>query len=197
MLTALVLLARQRGRVAALVAGGAVLVSLLGVHTMRTFGDVQPWRLETRVADGPLAGLLTQEATAQEDCELRDAVEGWLGADESVFFWGASAGYAYSQARMDTHLLWVADFGESNRVGAEWMTRHDRWPDVAFVHAGVLAAAGGWDEVVSRDPILAALDRDYGPPTEVPGYLVLRRDGTTRPSDAGAACAHADSEAAR
>lgn len=107
---------------------------------------------------------------------------------DSVFFWGAPAGYAYSTARMDTPLLWLADFGAANAVGVEWMTERDRWPDVVFVHAGVLAASGGWDEVTARDPILGALARDYGPPTEVPGYLVLRQDGTTRPVDAVGTC---------
>lgn len=187
-LTVLVLLARQRGRTVALVAGGAVLVSLLGVHTMRVFSDAQPWRLDARVADGPLAGLLTRESTVDEDCRMRTAVEGWVDPGDSVFFWSAAAGYAYSTARMDTPILWLADFGAANAVGVEWMTEHDRWPDVVFVHAGVLEAVGGWDEVVARDPILAAFDRDYGPPAEVPGYLVLRRDGTTRPVDPVGSC---------
>lgn len=187
-LTILVLLARQRGRAVALLAGGAILVSLLGVHTTRVFWDPAPDRLDARVSGGPLAGLLTQEATRREDCETRRAVEGWVDPGDSVFFWSAAAGYTYSTARMDTPILWLADFGAANAVGVEWMSEQDRWPDVVFVHAGVLEASGGWDEVVARDPILAAFDRDYGAPTPVPGFLVLRQDGTTRPVDAVGTC---------
>lgn len=179
-LIVLFLLARHRGRTVALLAGGAVLVSLLGVHTNRVFWDTQPWRLDARVTQGPLAGLLTQESTLRQDCETRQAVERWVGPGDSVFFWSAAAGYTYSTAPMDTPILWFADFGAANAVGVEWMTAHDRWPDVVFVHRGILEAVGGWDQVIQRDPLLAAVDRDYGTPTQVPGYLVVRRDGTTR-----------------
>ncbi len=187
-LATLLLLARHRSQLLAVVAAGAVLVSLCGVHTLRVFWDSSPDRLDARVSGGPLAGLLTRESIVDEDCRMRAAVEGWVDPGDSVFFWGAPAGYAYSTARMDTPLLWLADFGAAKAVGVEWMAEHDRWPDVVFVHAGLLEASGGWAEVVARDPILAAFDRDYGPPTQVPSYLVLRQDGTTRPADAIGAC---------
>lgn len=180
-LAVLLFLARHRGRLISLVAAGAVLVSLCGVHTLRVFRDPSPDLLDARVSGGPLAGLLARENMVEEDCWLQTAVGSWVDPGESVFFWRAPAGYTYSTARMDTPLIWLADFGAANAVGVEWMNEHDRWPDVAFVHANVIRTSGGWDAVVARDPILAVLDRDYGAPTEVPGYLVLRRDGTTRP----------------
>lgn len=186
LLIVLILLARHRGRAVALIAGGAVLVSLLAVHTTRVFSDGPPWRLDARVAQGPLAGLLTQESMLRQDCEARHAVEDWVNPGDSVFFWSAAAGYTYSMARMDTPILWLADFGEATGRGIEWMDAHDRWPDVVLVHRGILEAAGGWEKVIQRDRLLAAFDRDYGPPTEVPGYLVLRQDGTTRPVDVAA-----------
>lgn len=74
LLVVLVLLARHRGRAVALIAGGAVLVSLLAVHTTRVFSDGPPWRLDARVTQGPLAGLLTQEGIVRQDCETRRAV---------------------------------------------------------------------------------------------------------------------------
>lgn len=187
-LTVLLLLARHHGRLISVVAAGAVLVSLCGVHTLRVFRDPSPDLLHARVSDGPLAGLLTRESIVEEDCWLRTAVEGWVDPGESVFFWRAPAGYAYSTAPMDTPLIWLADFGAANAVVVEWMSEHDRWPDVAFVHANVIKTSGGWEAVRARDPILAALDRDYGSPTQVPGYLVLRKDGTTRPVEPASTC---------
>lgn len=155
---------------------------------MRSFRDGPPHRLDGRVAEGPQAGLLTHAGYLEEDCVLRAAVRDWVDPVDSVFFWAAPAGYAYSEARMSTHNIWVSDFGAANAAGAEWMTRTDRWPDVAFVHAGALAAAGGWEEVIARDPILAGLDADYGEPTTIEGFVVLRRDGAVRaggPAPAG------------
>ena len=187
-LTVLLLLARHHGRLISVVAAGAVLVSLCGVHTLRVFRDSSPDLLDARVAGGPLAGLLTRESIVEEDCWLRTAVESWVDPGESVFFWRAPAGYTYSSAPMDTPLIWLADFGAANTVVVEWMNEHDRWPDVAFVHANVIKTSGGWEAVLARDPILAGLDRDYGSPTQVPGYLVLRKDGTTRPVEPASTC---------
>ncbi|MCK0110853.1 hypothetical protein MWU75_01680 [Ornithinimicrobium sp. F0845] len=179
-LVVLLFVARHHVRAVALLAALALLGSLVVVHPMRSFRDVQPHRLDGRVEDGPLAGLLTHEAYLQEDCELRAAVRDWVDPDDSVFFWAAPAGYVYADAPMSTHNIWVADFGAASAAGVEWMTRTDRWPDVAFVHAGALASAGGWEALAARDPVIARLDAHYGEPTEVDGFVVLRRDGGVR-----------------
>lgn len=181
-LVILVALAARRTQTLAVLVAGALVISLAAVHTMRTYRNNQPWRLADRVAAGPLAGLLTSEAYLQDDCKLRATVRDWVDEDGSVFFWARSSGYAYSTARMDSHNLWLADFGAAHEWGVRWMTEHDRWPDVAVIHLGSLQGAGGWEAVIQRDPVLARFDRDYGEPTETNGYLVLRRDGTVRPA---------------
>lgn len=176
----LVVLARHRTQSLAVLTSGALVVSLLAVHHLRTYRNGPPWRLADRVAAGPLMGLLTSEDYLRDDCDLRRTVRDWVDEDDSVFFWGRASGYAYSTARMDTHNVWLPPFGPAHAHGARWMTEHDRWPDVVVIHRGSFRAAGGWDAQLGQDPVLTRVHRDYGEPTETGGYLVLRRDGEVR-----------------
>lgn len=175
---ALVLWVRDVGsRATAVLAAALVVGSLVVVHPLRTFQNPDPRQLAGRVASGPLAGLLTDEEYLTEDCRLRAVVHAWVGPDDGVFFYGRSGGYAYSEASMDTNIVWISDFGAANRWTVDWWEETGRWPQVAIIPTSAVRQAGGWDEMVAHDPLVAALDARYGDPVEQEGYVVLRADG--------------------
>ena len=176
-----VLWVSRPGRPALAAVGVLVLVgALVVVHPLRTFQNPDPRQLVGRVAQGPLAGLRTDANYLEADCALRAVVGAWVGPGDGVFFYARSGGYAYSEAPIDTNLVWLSDFGAANRWTVDWWEQTGRWPDVAVVYPAAVRAAGGWDELAAQDPIIASLDTRYGPRVETEGYLVLRRDGTVR-----------------
>lgn len=182
---------RHAGRVAGGLTALALVCSLLVVHPLRTFQNPDPRQLAARISDGPLAGLKTDANHLTADCELRTLVATWVGPHDSVFFYARPGGYAYSTAKMDTNILWLADFGQANHRTVEWWTKTGRWPDVAMIYPAAVRRAGGWAALATEDPVITALSQTYGPPTESDGYLVLRRDGRTpeRLSEPPAGCA--------
>lgn len=180
---ALVLWARDVGpRALPVLAALLVVASLVAVHPLRTFQNPDPRQLTGRVAAGPLAGLLTDEEYLTADCRLRAVADRWVTPGDGVFFYARSGGYAYSEARMDTNIVWISAFGEANRWTVDWWEEHDRWPEVAVIYPAAVDRAGGWEELAAQDPLIAALDARSGPPVADQGYLVLRADGTTPPS---------------
>ncbi|MGA8048389.1 MAG: hypothetical protein WCA30_19210 [Dermatophilaceae bacterium] len=156
-----------------------LILALVGTHTLRTFRDPIPFQLDDRIATGPQAGLLTQERFVTRDCLLEEVTAASLGPGDGVLFYGLPTGYAYSEAAMDTNILWLSAFGAANAATLEWIRDSGRAPEVVIVGQGTVDAAGGWDRLVAADPFVAMVDAGYGPP--VPsgtGYFVLRRDGT-------------------
>ncbi|HSP60242.1 MAG TPA: hypothetical protein VLO09_04210 [Ornithinimicrobium sp.] len=156
----------------------ALVLCLLVIHPLRSFRDPPPWDLGGPVAAGPLAGLRTTEEHREADCQLRATVGAWAREGDGTFFYARPAGYLYGGAGMDTNLLWLSDFGAAGARTVQWWQEEDRWPDLAVVHLGTVRAAGGWEALAARDPVVAALDEEYGEPVELPGLLALRRDGT-------------------
>lgn len=171
---------RHGSRLLGAVAALALVGSLLAVHPLRSFQNPDPRHLTGRVAEGPLAGLLTDDRYLAVDCQLRAVTRTWLGPGDSVLFYARPGGYAYSEARMDTNIVWIDRFGPANAVTVDWWERTGRRPDVAVLHAPTVRAAGGWDALAAEDPLVAVLDADYGLPTTEGDYVVLRRDGSVR-----------------
>lgn len=173
-------LARHGSTVLGTFAAVALVSSLAVVHPLRTFQNPDPRQLSGRIPAGPLAGLATDAHYLAADCQLRAAVSTWIEPGESAFFYARSGGYAYSQASMDTNIVWISDFGAANRWTVDWWDKTGRLPDVAFVYPAPVRAAGGWEELAAEDPLIARLSEGYGEPVELPGLLALRRDGTAR-----------------
>lgn len=178
----IVLWAREQGpRALAPVAAVAMVGSLIAVHPIKTFMNPDPRHMSGRIASGPLAGLLTDANYLHADCELRALTQDWIDPEhDSVFFYARSGGYAYTEARMSTNIVWISAFEETNHWTVDWWNEKDRWPDVAVVYPAAVKEAGGWDELAAEDPLIAALDEKYGKPVEAYGHLVLRRDGQVR-----------------
>lgn len=151
--------------------------ALLGTHTLRSFRDPSPDRLVARVESGPLAGLLTQQRYLGEDCELSAVTSAAIRPGESVLFYGAPAGYAYTSARMDSNILWLSAFGAANAATVDWMMAMNREPDVVVVSRVTVERAGGWDRVVAEDPFIATVDAEFAEPVRTQDYYVFRRDG--------------------
>lgn len=158
----LVLWAGRHGtRVLASVAGLALVGSLLAVHPLRSFRDGLPHTLADPLPSGPMAGLRTQDAEVERDCELRHLVATWVGPTDGVFFYGIPGGYAYTDAPVQTNLVWVSAFGEANERTPRWWRETGRLPDVAVVDKAPVRRAGGWETLVAEDPILAFLQEEY------------------------------------
>lgn len=146
-----------------LAAGAAVALvgSLLAVHPLRSFRDGAPWVLDGPIASGPMAGLHSQAAQLGRDCELRRLVATWVGPNDGVFFYSIPGGYAYTEAPMQTNLIWVSAFGAANERTVRWWQQTGRLPDVAFVGKAPVRAAGGWETLVADDPVIAFLQEHY------------------------------------
>ena len=163
----------------------ALTLALTGTHTLRSFRDPSPDRLNLQITEGPLAGLWTDHHFL-ENCHLATVTAGALRPGAGVLFYGAPGGYTYSRAPMDTNIIWLADFGAANAATVRWLTERDRWPDVVIVHHGVIDRSGGWQALAAEDPLIATVDATYGEASETEMYVVLRRDGTVAdlPDDA-------------
>lgn len=155
----------------------AIVLALVGTHSLRSFRDPSPNLLDQRITAGPLAGLVTDDLL--ENCDLTTVVAGSVGPDEGVLFYGAPAGYTYSRAAMDTNIVWLADFGAANATTVQWLTDHDRWPDVVIINEHLIDRNGGWRALVAEDPFIATIDAEYGEAVLSGRYVVLRQDGTT------------------
>lgn len=182
----LVLWAGRHGtRVLAVVGAVALVGSLLAVHPLRSFRDGTPGTMQGPVTAGPLAGLHTREEQLEQDGELRDLVQTWVGPQDGVFFYGIPGGYAYSTAAMQTNLIWIGSFGEANGRTVRWWEETGRRPDVALVGAAPVRAAGGWPELAASDPVIAHLDEHYElvvEPTEQEGDVLVLVSGEAPPA---------------
>lgn len=145
----------------ALLAASVLVGSVVAHHPLRSFRDGSPEQLVGPVAGGPLAGLHTRPDGLEGDCMRRGLAADWVRERESVFFHGVPGGYAYTGARMDTNLVWVANFGAPNERTVRWWTETGRFPDVAFVGGAAVTAAGSWEELAREDPIIAHLLDHY------------------------------------
>ena len=156
-----------------------LILALIGTHTLRSFRDGSPFQLGDRIATGPQAGLQTNPGFVAGSCELEAVTGAAIGPGESVLFYGVPAGYAYSEAAMDTNILWLSSFGAANAATLQWIRANGRAPEVVIIGQGTVDSAGGWDRLVAEDPLIAMVDAGYGPAVRTDsGYIVIRRDGT-------------------
>lgn len=160
--TGLVLWAGRHGtRTLALLAALSLVGSLLVVHPVRSFRDGAPDTLEGPIAAGPMAGLHATPFHVQRDDALRALVDTWVEPGDGVFFYGIPGGYVYSQAPMQTNLVWVSAFGQANAQTVRWWQETGRYPDVAVVAKTSARTAGSWDALVATDPVLTFLQDRY------------------------------------
>lgn len=165
----LVLWAGRHGtRVLAVVAAAALVGSLLAVHPLRSFRDGVPGTMSNPVAAGPMAGLQAGGHHAARDCELRHLVETWVGPGDGVFIYSIPGGYAYTEARMQTNLIWLGTFGQANEQTVRWWQETGRVPDVAIVDHPQIRRIGGWEALVADDPVAAYLQEHYHLHAEAP-----------------------------
>lgn len=188
----LVLWAGRHGtRLLAVTAAAALVGSLLAVHPLRSFRDGMPGTLNHPVAAGPMAGLRASDHHAARDCELRRLLTTWVGPGDGVFFYGAPGGYAYTEGRMQTNLIWIGTFGQANAQTVRWWQGSGRLPDVAVVDQAQVRAAGGWEALVADDPIAAYLQEHYHLHADAPSgqgdAFVFRATEADRPAPADGA----------
>jgi hypothetical protein len=163
-----------------MVAAGAV-VLFLAVQSLYTFRNGAPWDMTATVSSGPNAGLRTTPGYAQLDGNLDDTLARWVCPGESILVQGSPSAYLFVDARMDTSILWLGDFGSANQATVDWFERSGREPDVAFVVDGYVRANGGWDEMVARDPLVAHLAATSEPDVLDGSLHVLRRQPPSCP----------------
>lgn len=158
----LVLWAGRHGtRALALLAAGSLVGSLLAVHPLRSFRDGAPGTLEGPISAGPMAGLHASAFHVQRDSSLRALVDTWVEPGDGVFFYGLPGGYVYSEAPMQTNLVWVAAFGPANAETVRWWRETGRVPEVVVIAKTPQRVAGSWDALVATDPILTVVQEHY------------------------------------
>lgn len=166
-------------RAARLVTAAALVVLvllMLGTHSLLSFRNGPFWTLTEPVASGPHAGLRTDTCYAEADRRLGAVVNRWVRPDGSLLSLGAPAAYLHSGARMDTNIVWLADFGPANRATLDWMDRTGRYPDVVLVAGPVVDRAGGWEAMTRDDPLVGWFARSYGTGVEDDDYRMMSRD---------------------
>lgn len=149
---------------------------LLGTHSLLSFRNGPFWTLTEQIAAGPHAGLRTDRCYAEADRRLAAVVGRWVDPDGSLLSLGAPAAYLYTGARMDTNIVWLADFGPANRETVDWMERTGRFPDVVLVAGPVVDRAGGWEAMTRDDPLVGWLAAHYPPAVADDDYRVVPRD---------------------
>jgi hypothetical protein len=151
-------------------AGMAVLLLAL------PFQEPPAWRLDTRVDQGPWRGLMTTSERARDldllVSSVRTATEGGRG----LLVMGYPGAYLAARGPMDTHILWLDDYGEANAAGVRWIERTGRVPDVVLIRES-LEQAPGADTWPARDPLRDWVAERYRLESAIPGLgtLYVRR----------------------
>ncbi|KRB43402.1 hypothetical protein [Terrabacter sp. Root181] len=140
------------------------------------FDEPGSLRVDTRIATGPWAGLVTTADRASGITALSTTVADLTRGGRPVLLLGASGGYLAANGPMATPSVWLEDHGAANRWVLDWFARTGRTPDVVVVTAAADARAGGAAAWAGRDPLRAWLATAYPVQRVVPGVgTVLER----------------------
>ena len=78
-----------------------------------------------------------------------------------MLFMGLPGGYLLVDAKIDTNVEWLADFGTANRWSVRWLEQRGGSPDTVFIAADYPRQAGSWAVLRWRDPLVNYVLRNY------------------------------------
>lgn len=152
----------ERGHhVAPAIAGGALVVTLALLLSLKPFRDPYPWDLGGRVAGGPFAGLSTTRAGVAGVDEMADVLRSSVHPGQGLLVYGNPGAYLFTDARPVTPMLWLVNLGSANQFVVDYYNGRGERPDVVLVHANQVQAAGGWAALERQDPLIAWLRAGY------------------------------------
>jgi hypothetical protein len=147
-------------------AGMAVLLLAL------PFQEPPSWRLDTRIDGGPWRGLMTTSERARDLDLLVRSVQTSTDGGRSLLVMGYPGAYLAARGPMDTHILWLDDYGKANVAGVRWIEGTGRVPDVVLIRDSLERGpdAETWP---TRDPLRGWVLERYRPSEAIPGLATL------------------------
>jgi hypothetical protein len=141
---------------------GALLIVTIGLLlALKPFKDPFPWQATTRISTAAFAGISTDTAGAARINETSAAAERWVEPGDGVLLYGLAGDYILTRGDPVTNIMWMSAFGAANQAALDYFERSGRTPDVVFVNRVLVEQLGGYDELASRDPLIAYIVANY------------------------------------
>lgn len=136
------------------------------------FQEPPAWRLDSRVDHGPWRGLMTTSERARDLGLLVSTVQATTDGGRGLLVMGYPGAYLAAQGPMDTHILWLDDYGQANAAGLRWIEQTGRVPDVILISES-LEQGPDADTWPVRDPLRGWVAERYRPASALPGLGTL------------------------
>jgi hypothetical protein len=141
--------------------GALLIVTIALLLALKPFKDPFPWQATTRISTGAFAGISTDAAGATRINETSAAAERWVEPGDGVLLYGLAGDYLLTRGDPVTNIMWMGAFGAANQATLDYFERSGRTPNVVFVNRGLVEQLGGYDELASRDPLIAYIVANY------------------------------------
>ncbi|MGZ4612256.1 MAG: hypothetical protein ACXV1K_03660 [Kineosporiaceae bacterium] len=142
-------------------AQGALVGAVLALLVLTPFGDPTPRGAHVRIAKGAYAGVSMPPSTADTVAWISDVTSRWLRPGDGILFYGLPGGYVLVDARVDSNIEWLTDYGLANQSTLDWFARTGRVPRVVVVDWAMVRRAGGLVRIARTDPLMAFVLREY------------------------------------